>query len=294
MDEELSAEGETSRGAGPSVDFRTREIRDSRAFHAIVCFVFATVAALFAGAGWPLGAMLAMPPAGWAAYRMVAGSVRLRISEDGVEDRSFWYSAGFIPWSEILEVRSGPWGAVEIELRDEAAFWERLGPLRQLPRVKLRLFYGLGPAAIVPWGLAGSRSGIVEAMQEALDTHALRSLVGNERLESPTQEAPVRSGASHQRPRDVGLLRFDVFGRLVGILREGGRWRALYVGREGRHRDAPEIVIPPDLDESELARFLGDLFHESARPDRAHVVRLDPGASPQTRRSKASPEAPDP
>ena len=76
-------------------------------------------------------------------------------------------------------------------------------------------------------------------------------------------------------PSTTTKLRFDVYGREVGIVREDGRWRAFFVGPEGKHRPAPEIVIPPDLPASELTRFLGDLFHESARPERPDVVRLD-------------------
>lgn len=75
------------------------------------------------------------------------------------------------------------------------------------------------------------------------------------------------------------MLRFDVFGREVGVFREDGRWRAVFVGREGKNRPAPAIVIPPELPPAELARFLADLFHESARPDRAHVIPLNPEAS---------------
>lgn len=77
------------------------------------------------------------------------------------------------------------------------------------------------------------------------------------------------------------MLRFDVLGRGVGVLREDGRWRAVFVGREGKTRAAPAIAIPPDLPPSELARFLGDLFHESARPDRPHVIALNPEGSAQ-------------
>lgn len=77
------------------------------------------------------------------------------------------------------------------------------------------------------------------------------------------------------------MLRFDVFGRDVGVFRENGQWRAVFLGREGKNRAAPAIVIPPDLPRTELARFLGDLFHESASPDRPHVISLDAEASPE-------------
>ena len=71
------------------------------------------------------------------------------------------------------------------------------------------------------------------------------------------------------------MLRFDVFGREVGVLREEARWRAVFVGREGKHRAAPSIAIPSSLPEAELGRFLADLFHESASPERPDVVPLN-------------------
>lgn len=69
------------------------------------------------------------------------------------------------------------------------------------------------------------------------------------------------------------MLRFDAFGYLIGIERVAGRWRAYYLGAEGKRRDAG-VVIPDDLPESELARFLADLFHEAATPERPDVVPI--------------------
>jgi aminoglycoside 6'-N-acetyltransferase len=74
------------------------------------------------------------------------------------------------------------------------------------------------------------------------------------------------------------MLRYDVFGREVGIIREGGGWRAVFVGQDGKLRDAPEIVIPPWVKKPDLGRFLADLFHESASPARSDVVFIGPGA----------------
>ena len=82
------------------------------------------------------------------------------------------------------------------------------------------------------------------------------------------------------------MLRFDVFGREIGVVRQDGAWRAVFVGKEGKHRTAPGVTIPPDLPASDLARFLADLFHEAARPDRPEVTALDPTpAAPRDERS---------
>ena len=52
------------------------------------------------------------------------------------------------------------------------------------------------------------------------------------------------------------MIRFDVFGRIIGVTREEGEWRAVYVGEDGKHRTASDVAIPPWLQESELRRFL--------------------------------------
>lgn len=71
------------------------------------------------------------------------------------------------------------------------------------------------------------------------------------------------------------MLRFDVFGRAIGIDRREGEWRAFYLGADGKRREATDVLIPPTLTESELPRFLADLFHESATPERREVRRLE-------------------
>jgi hypothetical protein len=72
------------------------------------------------------------------------------------------------------------------------------------------------------------------------------------------------------------MFRFDVFGRTVGIIRKDDRWEAMYLGLDGKHRPAPGIIIPPSVPASGLGRFLADLFHESARPERPDVLPLEP------------------
>ena len=43
---------------------------------------------------------------------------------------------------------------------------------------------------------------------------------------------------------------------------------------EGKRQAARDIVIPPDTPESELARYLADLCHEWATPERSTVRRV--------------------
>ena len=78
------------------------------------------------------------------------------------------------------------------------------------------------------------------------------------------------------------MLVFDVFGRRIGVVREGGEWVTIELGTEGKHRSA-KVSIPKSVPEDGLLRYLADHFHESARPTRPDVVFLgrsdDAGAS---------------
>lgn len=59
-------------------------------------------------------------------------------------------------------------------------------------------------------------------------------------------------------------LKFDVFGRHVLVMRVDGGWKAFYPGAEGKRRLATDIVIPSDVADEDLGRYLADLCHESA------------------------------
>lgn len=69
------------------------------------------------------------------------------------------------------------------------------------------------------------------------------------------------------------MLRFDVFGKRVGVERTPGGWITYWLGNEGKRRPA-EFVIPDFVAEDELAQYLRDLFHESASPQHPDVVPL--------------------
>jgi len=71
------------------------------------------------------------------------------------------------------------------------------------------------------------------------------------------------------------MLRFDVYGRLVGVECSAGHWIAFYLGDDGKHRVAHDLAIPQWIDEARLAEYLADLCHEWATPRHAEVRRLD-------------------
>ena len=69
--------------------------------------------------------------------------------------------------------------------------------------------------------------------------------------------------------------KLDVFGRVVLVAESGSGWIVFYLGAEGKRRPAKDIVVPPDILESEIEQYLGDLCHEWATEQHPSVKRLD-------------------
>jgi hypothetical protein len=63
-------------------------------------------------------------------------------------------------------------------------------------------------------------------------------------------------------------LRFDIYGRFVILLRDGGEgwWKAARVESDGKRRHLPEVLIPAESDPSQIVDYLEAVYHESARP----------------------------
>ncbi len=69
-------------------------------------------------------------------------------------------------------------------------------------------------------------------------------------------------------------IEFDVFGQRLLVERTRTGWIVLYPGPEGKRQVARDIIIPPDTPESQLERYLADLCHEWATPEKSTVRRL--------------------
>ena len=67
--------------------------------------------------------------------------------------------------------------------------------------------------------------------------------------------------------------RFNVFGRLVLIRREGSLWQAYAVGADGKRAPAG-FVVHAFIEAADLEQYLFDLFHESATPGNGDVRRM--------------------
>ena len=69
-------------------------------------------------------------------------------------------------------------------------------------------------------------------------------------------------------------VRFNIFGALIAVVGSQGRWRAFYLGADGKRRPA-DFVVPDDVSEEELCEYLADLYHENATPRNSNAVQLN-------------------
>jgi len=72
----------------------------------------------------------------------------------------------------------------------------------------------------------------------------------------------------------VTLLKLDVFGRRIEVLRQNNQWCVYYLGNDGKKRKAHDIVLPTNLDEADVVATIADLCHEWATPAHCEVKVL--------------------
>ncbi|RZJ25526.1 MAG: GNAT family N-acetyltransferase [Haliea sp.] len=72
---------------------------------------------------------------------------------------------------------------------------------------------------------------------------------------------------------DLATHRFNVFGRIYSIQREGTLWQAYAHGPDGK-RSPAGFVVPDFITPDEMEQYLFDLFHESATPGNGDVRRI--------------------
>ncbi|MDO6620593.1 hypothetical protein [Shewanella sp. 6_MG-2023] len=75
------------------------------------------------------------------------------------------------------------------------------------------------------------------------------------------------------------FIKFDVFGKSLSIKRQDRqsdqpRWLLFRDSGTGLRSRIHEVIIPPELKETELAGYLDDIFHENATAKHSQVLKL--------------------
>jgi hypothetical protein len=69
------------------------------------------------------------------------------------------------------------------------------------------------------------------------------------------------------------MMRFDIYGRFqVEVRRESEQW-VVYRAELGKRSRLHDVVVPPQLEQEDIATYLDDVFHECAGIGQT-VVRL--------------------
>ena len=72
------------------------------------------------------------------------------------------------------------------------------------------------------------------------------------------------------------MLIYNVFGRHIGVQRKNERWLVFRADlTERKFSRLYDIAIPDDMTESEIAGWLGDIFHEAATERYPNVERIE-------------------
>jgi len=59
-------------------------------------------------------------------------------------------------------------------------------------------------------------------------------------------------------------MKLDVFGKIMVVERAGGQWQLYTLANSGMRSPVYDVVIPAELNESEVIGFVADIFHEGA------------------------------
>ncbi|WP_261886295.1 DUF7661 family protein [Vibrio pomeroyi] len=70
------------------------------------------------------------------------------------------------------------------------------------------------------------------------------------------------------------FLKFQVFHQSMLIQRKGEEWLLYRESDTSMHSRVYDVVIPSDLAEEELARYLADIYHEFASEKYPSVTRV--------------------
>ena len=70
------------------------------------------------------------------------------------------------------------------------------------------------------------------------------------------------------------MIKFDVFGKSMSVLRKEQEWQLFNESDTGIRSRVYDVAIPTDLTENELETYLDDIYHEHSSEQHPKVKRL--------------------
>lgn len=112
----------------------------------------------------------------------------LKVSEEGILNRTYWNATTLVPWDEVVDIRRTRFSWIsEIVLADAEAFRSRqVLPIRIMMRVTS--LFGIGSLPVYLPQFAASRDEVSRRLSEALEARELAVIRDYRRLEATVQE----------------------------------------------------------------------------------------------------------
>jgi len=73
----------------------------------------------------------------------------------------------------------------------------------------------------------------------------------------------------------VETIKFNVFGKLMSVLRKEQQWQLFSESDTGLRSRVYDVMIPNDIELSDMATYLDDIYHEYSSDKHPHVIKLD-------------------
>ncbi|WP_348523885.1 hypothetical protein [Endozoicomonas sp. G2_1] len=71
------------------------------------------------------------------------------------------------------------------------------------------------------------------------------------------------------------LIKFSVFGKPMSVVRKDKEWQLFNEPDIGIRSRVYDVVIPSELKESELEKYLDDIYHEFSSEKHSRVKRVN-------------------
>ncbi|NMP29928.1 hypothetical protein HII17_00015 [Thalassotalea sp. M1531] len=70
------------------------------------------------------------------------------------------------------------------------------------------------------------------------------------------------------------IIKFNVFGKQMSVLKKEQEWQLFNESDTGIRSRVYDVVIPSDLDSTQLETYLDDIFHEYSSDKHPKVIRV--------------------
>jgi hypothetical protein len=70
------------------------------------------------------------------------------------------------------------------------------------------------------------------------------------------------------------IIKFNVFGKPMSVLKKGDEWQLFNEPDMGMRSRVFDVVIPSDLESTELGTYLDDIYHEYSSEKHPAVIEI--------------------